>query len=105
MINLKSLAEIIANIFGGIAILAVVIFAAVAYLKQLGLKGQALTVSAFVVGVIIAVAVRLAMMLPASPADWIWTFVFGLMGGLLATGAYKGIESATGKIKTGVIQS
>lgn len=95
MIDLSKLAAIIANILGGVAILAVVIFAVVAWLKQLGLKGRHLTVSAFVVGLLIAVAVRYASSPMQNIQDWIWAALFGLMAGLLATGAYKGVKPTT----------
>jgi hypothetical protein len=99
MIDLKELAALIANILGGEAILAVVIFAVTAQLKAIGLNGWKLTASAFVQGLVIALLVRYAMLPAVSFADWVWTGLFGLMAGLMATGAYKGIESATGKEK------
>lgn len=101
MLDLKELAAQIANILGGVSILGVVVFAIVAWLKQMGVSDTAsfkwLTVSAFVTGIVVAVAVRLAMLPAVSFSDWVWTVLFGLMAGLLATGAYKGVEDATGK--------
>lgn len=96
MIDLAKLAAQMANILGGVSILGVVVFAIVAYLKQWGVAGKWLTGSAFAVGIIVAVAVRLAMLPAYTFADWVWTVLFGLMAGLLATGAYKGVENATG---------
>lgn len=97
MIDLKALAGLVANILGGVSILAVVIFAFVAYLKQWGVQGRWLTGSAFAAGVVIAGVVRYAMLPAVSFADWVWTILFGLMAGFLATGAYKGAEDVTGK--------
>jgi hypothetical protein len=72
-----------------------VIFAAVAYLKQWGVKGKWLTGSAFGIGLVLALVVRYAMAPMTTFADWVWAVVFGLMAGFLATGAYKGAQSAT----------
>ena len=96
MIDLTVLAGIVENILGGVAILAVIIFAFVAWLKQLGVAGMWLTISAFISGLVIAVLVRYAMYPAQSFADWVWTTLFGLMAGLLATGAYKGGQSIVG---------
>ena len=96
MIDLAELAKIVANILGGVGILAVVIFAAVAYLKQWGVAGKWLTASAFAVGIVIALFVRYAMAPMTTFADWVWAVLFGLMAGFLATGAYKGAQAATG---------
>jgi hypothetical protein len=97
MIDLAQLGALIANILGGVAILAVVIFAAVAYLKQWGVAGKALTGSAFAVGLVVAFAARFMLLPPATLQDWLATAFMGVMAGFLATGAYKGVESATGK--------
>jgi len=97
MIDLAELAKIIANILGGVGILAVVIFAAVAYLKQWGVSGKYLTAAAFVVGLAVALVVRYAIAPMHSFSDWVWAGLFGLMAGFLATGAYKGAENAVGK--------
>ena len=96
-IDLLALGAIIANILGAVSILAVVIFAAVAWLKQLGLRGRRLTVAAFVVGLVIAVGVSYALTPMQTFADWFFAVLFGLMAGFLATGAYKGVENASGK--------
>lgn len=77
--------------------LAVVIFAAVAWLKQLGLEGKGLTISAFVFGLALGIAYRYAMSPMVDFAGWFWAVVFGLMAGFLATGAYKGAQAAVGK--------
>jgi len=76
--------------------LAVVIFAAVAWLKQLGAQGKALTISAFVFGLLLGVSYRFAMSPLVTFADWFWAFVFGLMAGFMATGAYKAGQSIAG---------
>lgn len=97
MIDLRELAALVANILGGVSILAVVIFAFVAYLKQWGVQGKWLTGAAFAAGVVIALFVRYAMLPAVTFSDWVWTILFGLMAGFLATGAYKGAEEVTGK--------
>ena len=97
LMDLAKLAAIVANILGGVALLSVVIFAVVAYLKQWGVKGRWLTGSAFGVGLAIALLVRYAMAPMATFSDWVWAGLFGLMAGALATGAYKGAADVTGK--------
>lgn len=96
MIDLAQFGALIANILGAVAILAVVIFAVVAWLKQMGLRDKPLTIAAFVVGFALAMIIRYALVPASTFADWVWTALFGLMSALLATGAYKGVESATG---------
>lgn len=97
MMDLAELGKMIANILGAVAIIAVIVFAAVAYLKQWGVAGKALTGSGFAAGLLIAFAARFMILPPTSLQDWIATAFMGLMAGFLATGAYKGVESATGK--------
>jgi len=77
--------------------LSVIIFALVAQLKAFGLHGKQLTAAAFVVGLLFGGLYRYFVYSPSLPVDWFILAVFGIMGGLVATGAYKGIESATGK--------
>ena len=73
-----------------------IIFAAVAYLKQLGVAGKMLTLAAFIFGLVLGVAYRYAMAPMVDFASWFWAVVFGLMAGFLATGAYKGGQDMTG---------
>jgi hypothetical protein len=77
--------------------LSVIIFAAVAWIKQTGICGRALTFAAFAFGLVLGIAYRYAASPMLTFADWFWAVVFGLMAGFLATGAYKGAESASGK--------
>jgi hypothetical protein len=79
--------------------LAVVIFAAVAWMKQLGAEGKVLTLSAFVFGVVLGVCYRYAMQPMVTFADWFFAVLFGLMAGFLATGAYKGGEALAVKAR------
>ena len=72
-----------------------IIFAAVAYLKQLGVAGKMLTLAAFIFGGVRA-GDRYAMAPMVGFASWFWAVVFGLMAGFLATGAYKGGQDMTG---------
>jgi di/tricarboxylate transporter len=80
--------------------LSIVIFAAVAWMKQMGAEGKTLTVSAFVFGVILGVAYRYAVLPMADFASWFWSVIFGLMAGFLASGAYKGAEALALKSKS-----
>lgn len=89
MIDLAELAKLVANVLGGVAILAVIISAAVAYLKQWGVRGKWLTGAGFAVGLVLALLIRYAMSPMHTFYDWVWAGVFGLMAGFLATGAYK----------------
>ena len=85
------------NILAEVVGLSVIIFAAVAQLKQWGLTGNALTGSAFGFGLAFGVLYKYATATPTDFAGWFWACVFGLVAGFIATGAYKGIESASGK--------
>jgi hypothetical protein len=90
----------IANMLTELMGLAVVIFAAVAWMKQLGAEGRTLTVMAFAFGLVLGVAYRYAMQPMADFASWFWAVIFGLMAGFLATGAYKGAEALALKSKS-----
>lgn len=83
------LADMIPELLG----LSLFIFAAVAYLKQAGVTGQALTYSGFGVGLVFGIAYRYAVSPMVDFPGWFWAVVFGLMAGFLATGAYKGGQS------------
>lgn len=104
-IDLAKLAALVANILGGISILAVVVFAFTAWLKQLGLKGKKLTIGAFVSGVVLALLIRVALLPPKTFAEWVFTVLFGLMSGLMATGAYKGGKNIAGAEPPAVVLS
>jgi hypothetical protein len=82
----------IANMLLELATLAVIIFAAVAWMKQAGLVDKQLTFAGFAFGLVFGVAYRYAMAPMVTFADWFWAIVFGLLAGFLATGAYKGAE-------------
>lgn len=97
MIDLAQFAALIANILGGVGILAVVIFAAVAYLKQWGVEGKWLTGSGFAVGLALAFGARFMVAPPVTLSDWLATAFMGLMAGFLATGAYKGADNIAEK--------
>lgn len=78
-----------------LVVLSIVIFALVAWLKQLGVRKRALTISAFVIGLILGIAYRYAMMPLVTFTDWFIAVIFGLLAGCTATGAYDGVRSAT----------
>jgi len=87
------------NFIPELLVLSVIIFAAVAWLKQLGLAGKVLTISAFAFGLLLGVSFRYAMAPMVTFADWFWAVFFGLLAGFLATGAYKGGQAITGNDK------
>ena len=89
------LVKLIAEVGG----LSVFIFAAVAWLKQLGVEGKWLTVSAFAFGVVFGLFYRYADAPMTDFASWFWAVAFGLLCGFLATGAYKGAEGLALKSK------
>ncbi len=91
----------IVTLFTEAAGLSILIFALVAQLKQFGLSGHWLTGSAYLVGLIFGGLYRYFFHPPSTPAEWFLTVTFGLICGLIATGTYKGIESATGKPANG----
>lgn len=74
-----------------------VIFAAVAYLKKLGVQGNWLTVSAFGFGLVLGVAYRYAISPMTDFAGWFWAVIFGLLAGFIATGAYDAGKFITGQ--------
>jgi hypothetical protein len=78
-------------------VLSGVIFAVVAWLKQMGVEGKWLTGSAFAVGLVIGMAYRYAVVPMTDFPSWFFAILFGLAGGALATGAYKGAEGLAEK--------
>lgn len=83
------------KVVGEVGALSTVVFAGTAWAKQLGLKGRWLTVFAFAFGVLFGGFYRWAMYPLVVPADYFFLVTFGLLSGFLATGAYKGVQSAT----------
>ena len=89
----------LANMLIELVGLSVIIFAAVAWLKQLGAEGKVLTLAAFVFGLVLGVAYRYAVVPMTDFTSWFWAVIFGLMSGFLATGAYKGGQAIAGTDK------
>lgn len=87
----------IVKLFAELGGLAIFIFAAVAYLKQWGISGNALTGSGFLVGLVVGLGYRYAVLPMTDFASWFWAIMFGLMAGFLATGAYKGASDVVAK--------
>lgn len=85
------------KLFAELAGLTTFIFAGVAQIKQFGVSGKWLTASAYCTGLLVGGGYRFFTYPPSTGLDWFWLVAFGAGGGFLATGAYKGIESATGK--------
>jgi uncharacterized membrane-anchored protein YitT (DUF2179 family) len=77
-------------------VLSVVIFALVAWLKQLGIKDQALTISSFVFGLVLGVCYRYASAPMVDFAGWFYAVLFGLLAGVVASGAYKAGQTIAG---------
>ena len=88
------------NLFVEVTGLSVFTFAAVAYLKQWGITGKALTGSGFAFGLVVGMAYRYAMQPMTDFPSWFWAVMFGLASGFVATGAYKGGESLAEKAKS-----
>ena len=72
-------------------------FGLVAWVKAMGLRGQALTATAFVVGIVLGVLYQFSLAPLIGFAAWFGAVIYGLGLGIVASGVYKGIESATGK--------
>jgi ammonia channel protein AmtB len=89
----------ILNLLVEVVGLSAFVFAAVAQIKQLGVTGKKLTIAGFLFGLVFGLAYRYAAAPMTDFVSWFWAVTFGLATGFLATGAYKGIESATGKDK------
>ena len=60
----------------------------VTYLKKFGLKGNWLTASAMVLGLLLAGGYKILLKPPTDPIDWFFAALYGLGCGLLATGVY-----------------
>ena len=84
------------TLFVEVGTLSVLISCSVAQLKDFGLTGKKLTYSAYAVGLILGGGYRFFTYTPTTPADWFYLVLFGLAGGFIATGVYKGLENATG---------
>jgi hypothetical protein len=67
-------------------------------LKQWGLQGNALTISAFVFGLLFGIAYRYSVQPMDTFSGWFGAVVFGLLAGFTATRSYDGIQSASGKV-------
>lgn len=85
------------NFLAELLTLAVIVFAAVEQIKKFGASGNALTISAFVFGLLLGVGYRYAISPMGDFASWFWAIVFGLMAGFMATGAYDGARSIVSK--------
>lgn len=85
------------TLFAEVVGLSSFIFAGVAQLKQFGVAGKALTFSAYGFGLVFGGAYRFFVYSPSTPLEWFWLVAFSMVGGFIATGVYKGLESATGK--------
>ena len=77
--------------------LSLILFAFVAQLKQWGLKGNTLTVSAFIFGLVFGIGYRYSVDPMTTFSGWFGAIVFGLLAGFASTRAYDGIQSASGK--------
>ena len=87
----------IVKLFAEVVGLSTFIFAGVAQIKQFGVSGKWLTASGFAFGIVFGGCYRFFVYAPQTPLDWFWLAIYGLGCGFVATGVYKGIESATGK--------
>jgi hypothetical protein len=78
-----------ALLVGGIPLI-IVIFGLVEFIKSLGLKGHALTVTSLILGVLFGLAYHIAQTtIPATFGEWFTAVIFGLAMGLVASGFYK----------------
>lgn len=82
------------QMIGEILGLSALLFAFVAWLKQVGIEGPKLTICSLAGGWLIGGLIRYATVPPITVAEWIWLFLYGLIAGLVASGAYKGFEFA-----------
>lgn len=74
--------------------LVVFVIGAVAWLKQLGVQGRALTASSMVIGLVFGGGYQVfASGVPVDFAGWFAAVFYGLALGLVASGVYKAGES------------
>jgi hypothetical protein len=84
---------LIAEALGSSAIL----YAGVAWLKQYGVQGKNLTLASLIFGVVIGLIVRYIDKPMITLIDWLVAALFGLICGLIASGAYKAQEDLAQK--------
>lgn len=72
-----------------------VIFGFTAWIKSLGVRGKALTAASFTIGILAGVLYQYSLMPMVGFAAWFGAVIYGLALGIVASGVYKGIESAT----------
>ena len=76
--------------------LILVVIGLVAYLKKLGVTGNALTIAALIVGLLLGAAYQFSVKAPTDFAGWFALVVYGLGLGLVASGIY---DTAKGLLK------
>lgn len=77
--------------------LSVLLYAGVAWLKQLGVKGKWLTICSMVFGIALGLGVRYAETPLIGFAAWFWSAIFGFVCGLIASGVYKAQDGLVAK--------
>lgn len=63
--------------------------------KVLGARGKLLTILSLAIGLALGVLYQLSIAMPASFGEWFGAVIFGLALGIVASGVYDAIGSAT----------
>ena len=85
-------------LIGGIPLIAV-IFGLIEFLKVFGLKDRVLTICSLLLGLILGVAYKLTLGLPAEGAGWMAVIFFGLAIGLTTSGIYDFLNTRFPKLR------
>lgn len=85
-------------IINGVSLSAVVL-GLVELLKGIGISGNKLTISAFILGLVLGTLYQVSIEVPAGFSGWFGTVLFGLWIGLTATKGYDAIRSAANTTK------
>ena len=75
--------------------LVLVVIGLVEWSKQLGVSGRALQVLSMLVGVALGILYQYSVQPPADFAGWFGAAVYGLALGLVGSGIYDAVRSAT----------
>lgn len=71
------------------------VFGLVAWIKDMGVSGKPLTATSMGVGLLLGVLYQYSQVPMVTFSQWFSAVVFGIALGVVASGVYKGLKSAT----------
>lgn len=84
------------DMVGGIP-LVLVVLGLVEFIKRFGVEGKVLLGVSMGVGLVLGVLYKISLALPASYGEWFIAVIYGIALGLVASGIYDAVKSATFK--------